>query len=182
MDRVRPLLTYRHLTQLPDDGKRYEILEGDLVVSPSPNRTHQRCVWRLIAFFQQGENRGYGQGYAAPFDVVFDDFTVTEPDVFFIRTDRLSIVTESHVQGPPDLIVEVLSPSTRIRDQEIKAHLYAHFGVGTYWVVDPDIKTLTIYQLAPGGYEMLASFNGEQVVHSALFPDVALTVRDIFRG
>ena len=118
--------------QLPDDGKGYEILEGDLAVSPPPNRKHQRPALHLTNFLQKMEDAGYGEVYPAPFDVVFDECNVMEPDVLFIRIDRLSIVTDANVQGAPDLVVEVLSPGTRARDLGVKVHLNARFHVPEY--------------------------------------------------
>ncbi len=181
MDVIRPVFTEADLGQLPDDGKRYEILEGDLAVSPSPNRKHQRAVLRLTNFLQKMEDAGYGEVYPAPFDIVFDEYNVTEPDVLFIRTNRLSIVTDANVQGAPDLVVEVLSPSTRARDLGVKAHLYARFQVPEYWVVDPDDATLTIYQLTKDGYQVEGPFHGADQVHTPLFPTASLTVSNLFR-
>lgn len=181
MDVIRPVFTYTDLTQLPEDGKRYELLEGDLAVSPSPNQKHQRCVWRVVSLFQRMERAGYGQGYAAPFDVVFDEYNVTEPDVLFIRTERLTIVTDANVQGAPDLVVEVLSPSTRARDLGVKVHLYARFQVPEYWVVDPDEATMTIYRLTKGGYQVEGPFHGAEQVHTPLFPATFLTVAHLFQ-
>ena len=178
---IRPVLTYADLAQMPDDGKRYELLEGVLAVSPAPKTKHQRCVWRLIAFFQHVEEAGYGRGYTAPVDVILDIHTVVQPDVLFIRTDRLSIVTENNVQGVPDLVVEVLSSSTRDRDLTAKAHVYAQFSVGEYWIVDPDDETLTVYRLTDAGYVTENPLTGSVPWTSPLFPDIPVTVSDLFR-
>ena len=110
---IDPRYGYEDLLAMPDDGNRHELVEGDLLVSPVPNRRHQRIVWNLVRLFGRLEERGLGQGYVAPFDVVLDWHTVFEPDVLFIRTERLGIVTERNVSGAPDLVVEVLSESTR---------------------------------------------------------------------
>jgi Uma2 family endonuclease len=113
---VQPRLTYADLQELPEDGKRYELLEGELVVSPAPTLKHQKVTGRTYAFLLRAEDGGYGEAYVAPVYAVFDDEEVTEPDVIFIRRERLGIVTASEVRGAPDLVVEVLSPSTRRRD------------------------------------------------------------------
>lgn len=181
MDVIRPIFTADDLAQLPEDGKRYEILGGDLAVSPSPNRKHQNVIRRLSAFFIAVESQGYGRWYPAPFDVVLDDYNVVEPDLLFVRTEHRERVTEAHVQGPPDLIVEVLSPSTRERDLGVKAHLYARFGVNEYWVVDPDAKTLTAYQLTSAGYEPHGPLRCGETFVSPLFPDTALSIADVLR-
>ena len=180
MDIIRPTFTATDLAQLPDDGKRYEVLEGDLAVSPSPNRKHQRVVHHLHTWFTAREEAQDGQVYVAPFDVVLDDSNVTEPDLLFILTEHLHIIKEANVQGAPDLIVEVLSPSTRERDLGVKAHLYARFGVPEYWVVDPDVETLTVYHLTPDGYEVAGPFRSGETIHSTLFPNTPLNVADVF--
>lgn len=127
------------------------------------------------------ESRAHGRWYPAPFDVVLDDYNVVEPDLLFVRTERLALVTEVNVQGPSDLIVEVLSPSTRERDLGVKAHLYARVGVGEYWTVDPDAETLTVYQLTSAGYQPQGPFRSGETVVSLLFPETSLQIADVFR-
>ena len=180
MDVIRPALSVADLAQLPDDGKRYEILEGALVVSPSPRPKHQRIVLNCVEFLRVAERRGYGQVYVAPLDVVLDDLNVTEPDVLFVRSERLEIVRESNVQGAPDLIIEVLSPSTRERDRGLKAHLYAQYGVFEYWIADPDTETLSVYRLTPEGFVRSGPYHAGDTVTSPLFADVPLAVTDLF--
>ena len=143
---VDPRYVYEDLLTMPDDGRRYELLEGDLLVSPSPNRRHQRIVSKLVGFLLRLEEAGKGEVYPAPFDVVFDRHTVFEPDVLFIRAERLGIVTERNVSGAPDLVVEVLSESTREVDLGRKLHAYGRHGVGEYWVVDPDANTVQVFR------------------------------------
>ena len=143
---VDPRYVYEDLLAMPEDGRRREILEGDLLVSPSPNRRHQRIVSNLDRLFGRLEVQGLGEGYVAPFDVVFDRHTVFEPDVMFIRRERLHIVTERNVSGAPDLVVEVLSESTRDMDLGPKLRAYGRHGVGEYWVVDPDANTVQVFR------------------------------------
>ncbi len=180
MDVIRPVFTAADLAQLPDDGKRYEVLEGDLAVSPSPKPKHQRIVHQLHIWFTERERAGYGKVFAAPLDVVLDDSNVTEPDLLFIRSEHLHIVKDANIQGSPDLVVEVLSPSTRERDLGVKAHLYARFGVPEYWVVDPEVETLAIYHLTSEGYEISGPFRRGETIHSDLFPGATLSVADVF--
>ncbi len=181
MDVIRPIFTAADLPQFPNDGKRYEILEGDLAVSPSPSWKHQRIVHYVHTWLTKREAAGLGQVAVAPLDVTLDEYNVTEPDLLFIRTDHLDLVAETGVQGAPDLVVEVLSASTRERDLGIKAHLYARFGVPEYWIVDPEVETLAIYHLIPDGYEVAGPFRRSETIHSALFPGVPLVVADLFR-
>ena len=180
MDLIRSRFTVADLVGAPDDGKRYEILEGDLAVSPSPNRQHQRIVQRLHLWFCRLEEAEQGQVYLAPFDVVLDQYNVVEPDVLFIRSERLNIITDTNVQGAPDLVVEVLSSSTRARDLGIKAQVYRRFRIAEYWIVDPDMQTLAIYGLTPDGYQVAGPFRRSEIVASTLFPGVSLAVADLF--
>lgn len=177
---IKPAFAYEHLAQLPDDGKRYEILEGELTVSPSPMRKHQRVIWNLAIFLHQAEVAGYGKGYVAPFDVVFSPHNVTQPDVLFIRQDRLGIVTERNVQGAPDLIVEVLSASTRDRDLGVKLRLYARYQVSSYWVVDPEAQTVQPYRLATEGYVEEPVLGVGQFLSCPLFPGITIDVATLF--
>ncbi len=181
MDIIRPIFSAEDLAQMPDDGKRYEVLEGDLAVSPSPNPQHQRIVLRCASFFQTLEQLGLGQVFTAPLDVVFDHHNVVEPDVLFVCQEHLNIVTDVNIQGPPDVAVEILSPGTRERDLTVKVRLYARFGVPEYWIVDPDNQTLTVYRLTADGYQPWGPYFPHETVTSPLFPDYPLSVTALFR-
>ena len=177
---IRPIFSYEHVAQMPDDGKRYEIVDGDLVVSPSPKRRHQRAVGILLNFLIRAQQAGCGEAYVAPFHVVFDPHNVTEPDLLFISRGRLGIVTEDNVQGAPDLVVEVLSESTRDRDLGAKLRLYARNGVQFYWVVDPDAQTLQSYELQAGGYREGPALSVGATLACPLFPGLDLAVGEVF--
>lgn len=143
---VDPRYVYEDLLTMPDDGNRYEILEGNLLVSPSPSWRHQRVVTNVVMTLSVLQARGLGQVCPAPMDVVLTAHTALQPDVLFIRTDRLDIVTERSVNGPPDLVVEVLSESTRSADLGRKLRAYARYGVPEYWVLDPDAHTIEVFR------------------------------------
>ncbi len=178
---IKPIFSYEDLAQLPDDdGKRYEILEGELVVSPAPTRRHQRAVGNAFALLQRAEQAGYGEAYVAPFQVYFAEHEVAHPDVFFIRRDRLGIVTEAEVRGAPDLIVEVLSPSTRGRDRGVKLRTYARHGVSFYWILDPDARTVHPYTLREGGYIEEPVLRAGQTLTCPRFPDITIDVGSLF--
>ena len=147
---VDPRYVYEDLLTMPDDGRRYELLEGDLLVSPSAKPRHQAIVTNLTMILGVLQKRGLGRVYPAPLDVVLDQHTVFEPDVVFIRAERLDIVTERNVSGPPDLVVEVLSESTRSVDLGRKLRAYGKYGVGEYWVVDPDANTVQVFRSEDG--------------------------------
>ena len=172
--------TYEDLRQMPDDGKRYEIVEGELVVTPAPKWAHQQVVFKLAEVLAEAVRRGYGKAAFAPTDVVLDDENVVEPDLLFISRERLGIVTEENVRGAPDLVVEVLSERTRERDLGAKLRLYARFGVRFYWVVDPEAGTVRTFELARGGYAEAAVLRAGETLSCALFAGVTVDVAAVF--
>jgi Uma2 family endonuclease len=113
---VLPRLTYDDLRELPDDGKRYELLAGVLYMSPAPSLRHQSIVTVFVSWLFLAQKAGYGRVFAAPVDVVLDPDTVVQPDVIFVRRERFDILTDANVQGAPDLVIEILSTGTRKRD------------------------------------------------------------------
>lgn len=146
-------LTYEDFLLFPDDGFRHEIIDGAHYVTPSPNLRHQELVGRLHlslgAFLEDQPERG--RVFLSPFDVVFSFHDVVEPDLVYVAADQLGILTAQNIQGTPALVVEVLSPSTRKRDQEVKRLLYERTGVREYWLVDPEVAGVTIYRRAADG-------------------------------
>ncbi|MDP9367082.1 MAG: Uma2 family endonuclease [Chloroflexota bacterium] len=160
-------LTYDDLARMPDDGNRYEIIAGVLCVSPSPTEVHQAISFRLtllVGNFVTAER--LGKVYAAPFDVRLSEQDVVQPDLIFVSRSRLSIISPTCIEGAPDLLVEILSPSTRDRDRTRKARRYAMSGVPQYWLVDPDARTVTVLSLERGTYRALPKEQG--VVRSAV--------------
>ncbi|MGI8644348.1 MAG: Uma2 family endonuclease [Thermomicrobiales bacterium] len=147
---TRPL-TYHDLLQMPDDGKRYEIIDGELYVSPAPTPKHQELSQRLsLLIGNHVNNHRLGKLYTAPLDVRLGDHDIVEPDLLFISRERMDIIGATTINGAPDLVIEVLSPSTRSRDETLKADLYARSGVREYWLVDPMARTLVIRVLEDG--------------------------------
>jgi Uma2 family endonuclease len=131
-------LRYEDYCALPDDGKRYEVLDGALVVSPAPVPRHQGVNLRLAALLEQhARANGLGRVYAAPIDVLLSRTTICQPDIVFVARAREHLITERAIEGAPDLLVEILSPSTARRDRGIKARLYGRLGVAHYWIIDP---------------------------------------------
>jgi Uma2 family endonuclease len=152
-DRVSPSspgvkLTYDQFVQFPDDGKRHELIDGEHYVTPSPNTKHQTVSLRLTVLIGSWlERNPIGRLFHAPFDVVFSNFDVVEPDLLYLSNVRSAeALTPQHVRGVPELVVEITSPSTRKRDETIKRRLYERVGVSEYWVVDPDIDTVRVYR------------------------------------
>lgn len=177
---IAPLLTYDDLANLPDAGKRYELLEGELVVRPAPLRRHQRAIWALTLLLSRAQNAGLGEVFIAPFDVVFDRHTVTEPDALFVRRERLHSITVANVQDAPDLVVEVLSPGTGHRDPRAKRQIYAKCKVPYYWSVDPGAGTVQVHVLIGEGYQPEPLLAGGAELGCPLFPGITIEVSRLF--
>lgn len=174
-------LTYEHLRQLPDDGKRYEIVNGELLVSPSPNRRHQETVGNVYDLLRRAQQAGFGKAYFAPFDVIFDQHNVTQPDVLFIGNERLGIPTEDNIQGAPDIVVEVLSPGTRLRDEGVKLALYASMRVRYYLMPDPTDQVVHRHELTPAGFREMPLLRAGDTLSFPMFPGISIDVAELFR-
>ncbi len=174
-------LTYRDFLQLPDDGKRYEILEGELVVTPTPITRHQRFSKRLQwELMNQLELMGKGEVFDAPLALVLDDYNVLVPDLMYVSRERSEIIGEHYLSAAPDLVVEILSPSTASRDRLQKAALYARFGVRNYWIVDGDASRLEAFALEGSQYRPALSAAAPEVVGTS-DPELRLDLAEIFR-
>jgi Uma2 family endonuclease len=158
-------LTYEDYVTLPNDGRRYEILDGDLAVSPSPRTAHQRVVQELFVVLRAwSKEHRLGETFVAPYDVILDDTTVVVPDLIFVSKSHSAIITARAIEGTPDLIVEVLSESTARHDRGAKRKLYARYGVDHYWLVDPDARSLEVYALRDGAYELAGTYRNDAIV------------------
>ncbi len=174
-------LTYEDLHQLPEDGRRYEILEGELHVTPAPTTEHQRISRNLEFLLHEHIVRhDLGEVLDAPVDVILDRNTVVEPDLVFVARARLDIIRPHAIEGAPDLVVEIQSPSTAQRDRGAKQQLYARYGVVHYWRVDASARSLTELVLASGNYELRATHVAGQSFESALFPGLTLDLERVF--
>ena len=178
---LRTKLTYEDYRNTPDD-ERYELIDGELIMSPSPREAHQYADVVLGSILYTFVNqRNLGRVYHAPFDVVLSDTDVVQPDLLFVSRERLHIITEDNIQGAPDLAVEILSPSTSARDRGYKRDLYAKHGVKEYWQVDTDAKQITVLSLnAHGDYDVVAVYGVGQTLASPLLPGFALNLDEIF--
>ena len=142
-------LTYEDFVLFPDDGKRHELIDGEHFVTPSPNRRHQTAVSNLTAILVPAVRaQGLGRVFVAPFDVVLTRHDVVAPDLLFVSAARSAVLTDANVQGAPDLVVEVLSPSSRRQDEVLKRDLYERGGVAEYWIVDPEAETVKVFRRA----------------------------------
>lgn len=143
--------TYEEFARLPDDGNRYEVIAGELYVTPAPGSIHQRVQYRLAAMFENFcDEHGVGTMYGAPYDVVFAEGDYLEPDLIFVRRDREHIIQKHAAVGTPDLVVEILSDATARRDRGIKRERYAAYGVPEYWIIDTEAKQIEVLRLTGG--------------------------------
>jgi len=171
---TRALLTYSDYAALPDDGRRYELHHGELSVTPAPGTRHQGAIVNLITLLNEHvRSRGLGRAFVAPTDCILSNVTVVQPDVLYIATDRLTIISERGIEGAPTLVVEVLSPSTARLDRDRKMKLYAEHGVPYYWIVDPESRSVEAYTLTGAAYALAGRVAGEP---AALPPFSDLTV------
>ena len=172
--------TYQDYRNTPDD-KRYELLDGDLVMAPAPGEAHQRTSRKLTMLLGLSvERTGIGHVYAAPFDVVLSNTDVVQPDLLYISNERAHIITDENIQGAPDLVVEILSPSTAERDQTFKRSLYAKHGVKEYWLVDTDAKTVTVLLRNPHGFAVAGVCGEGQTLDSPTFEKFIIKPDEIF--
>ncbi len=173
------LLTYDDLLETPDDGQRYEIIGGELHVSPSPTPKHQRVLRNLFLLVHNySQQYDSGEVFFAPLDTRFGPHDIVEPDLLYIRKDRLPIIAEKLIEGAPDLVVEVLSPSSRQRDRALKLDLYAREGVPEYWIADPERETLTVHALEGGTYRPLDASDG--MISSRVLGGLTIDVTSLF--
>jgi Uma2 family endonuclease len=181
---VAPKFTYKDLQERPDDGKRYQLIDGELYVTPSPNRAHQRAVGNLhILLRERIEREGLGEVYLAPFDVVFDQMNVVQPDLIVVGNERVAIITDANVEGVPDIAIEVLSPTNKRFDREMKLQLYGRVGVPEFWYFDPADRTAEIFHAdAEGRCVLTAKLSGNEAIGSAVFPGLSLTLDEVFAG
>jgi Uma2 family endonuclease len=148
-DRAPVRMTYEELQRLPDDGQRHELVDGVLVVTPSPASRHQRIVAILVArLLPFAEEHELGSVFPSPLDVVLSRSDVVQPDVLFVAKSGAARVEEHGIEGPPDLVVEVVSQGSRRRDAITKRQLYGRYGVREYWLVDPETDSVKVFRLS----------------------------------
>jgi Uma2 family endonuclease len=172
--------TYEDYLKTPED-KRYELIEGELLMTPSPVTRHQRISGRLFAqIFTYVNEHNLGEVFAAPFDVHLDDENVVQPDIMFISKERLNIIGEKNIQGAPDLVIEIISENTAYRDLVQKKRLYARFGVKEYWIAIPEEGLIEIYVLKDNIYTLYKTYSKDDTLESPYFKDLKISLNRIF--
>lgn len=175
--------TYEDFLLFPDDGKRHEIIDGEHYMTPSPRTKHQRVTANLVFLLKSHlRSTAAGQVFPAPMDVVLSDSDVVEPDLLFISSEQSSIITEKNIQGRPDLVIEILSETTRRTDEIVKRKLYEKFRVPEYWVVDPELETIKVYRMTDEGYKRVAELSNEaaDTLSTPILPGLELPLAGIF--
>lgn len=158
---------------LPDDGRRYEIHEGELSVTPAPGIPHQLVIWNLYLLLRPHvDARALGTILLSPVDVILATTTVVQPDLVYVETARASLITRRGIEGSPSLAVEVISPSTPAIDRNTKLQLYARHRVPHYWIVDPEGRAIDAYELVDDGYRLVIRAAGAGALVLPPFPDL----------
>lgn len=172
---TRVILTYKDYAALPADGRRYELHEGELSVTPAPEPRHQEVSANLAdALRAHVKARGLGKVLYAPVDCILSDTTVVQPDLLYLDAGRLATLSTRGVEGGPTLAVEILSPSTAHVDRRMKLQLYARRDVPYYWIVDPAARLIEAYVAADGAYRPAATLSGGEPRALPPFPDLPL--------
>ena len=177
------LLTYDDYCQIPDDGNRYEVIDGVLYMSPSPIVRHQRVSRNLSLLLSAWVKKtNAGEVLFAPMDVVLSENNVVQPDILFVSNERSSIIEEKNLQGAPDLLIEILSEGNRRHDEVRKRILYESFGVKEYWIVDPVLETIKVYRLEETQFKKTNewSLESEDTITSPLLPTFEHSLEEVF--
>lgn len=173
-------MTYEDYFNLPEDGNRYEVVGGELVLmSPSPGTKHQEVLTRLTEHFLN-HCRDSGKFFFAPLDVILDEYHVRQPDFIFVANERLDIVAGKGILGAPDLVAEILSPSTGQTDKTIKREEYGRYGVKEYWIIDPVYELLEQFTLDDGNLKLNQVYKPSDMVFSQVVTCVELEVQFLF--
>jgi Uma2 family endonuclease len=168
-------LTYADYALFPDDGLRHEIIGGDHYVTPSPATRHQRISRNLLHLIQcYLDIHPIGEVFSAPFDVLLSEWDVVVPDLIYLSRERAHFLTPKNLQGPPDLVVEILSRSTRSRDRELKRVLYERVGTQEYWLVDPEREAVDAYRRGAGGFQNPIRYARTDTLSTPLLPGLDL--------
>ncbi|MDO8141240.1 MAG: Uma2 family endonuclease [Candidatus Brocadiales bacterium] len=172
--------TYEDYLKTPED-KRYELINGELIMTPSPIPNHQRISGKLEFVLRKfiTENN-LGEVFDAPCDVYLDNENVVQPDILFISKDRLDIIGEKNIQGAPNLVVEIISENSVYRDMVQKKRLYARFNVKEYWIVIPEEEEIEVYILEDNAYQLYCAYKKTEELVSPSLKGLKIALKEIF--
>ena len=182
VERVQPRVSFADLERAPEDGRRYELYDGEVYVVPAPMPRHQ-IVQHTVAEALRAVCRQHG-GFAvgSPIDIVFSEYDVLQPDVVYFGPTRAHLVDlDRAIRHAPDLCVEILSPSTEATDRGRKLQMFARYAVPEYWIVDPVKQIIEVHRLEAGSYALVQRAAEDDEVQSAVLPGTALRAGSIFR-
>ena len=173
--------TYEDYAALPDDGARYEVIDGILYLMPGPTSIHQAVLsWFVYYLMAHVQVPGRGRVFAAPLDLLLPHAQPVQPDVIVVLNHKLHLISERGIEGPPDLVVEIASPGTRTHDHSRKLSAYARSGVPEYWLAEPADQTIELLVLGGGAYRSLGVFAGEALLPSPVLPGLPVPVAQFF--
>ena len=171
---------YEDLFDLPDNGRRYEIIGGELYEMPSPTSAHAGAIMNLIVLLAPVLTRLGARLFTAPLDVFFADADPVQPDLLVLMPERLGLVAKRGIEGAPDLVIEVLSPSNPEHDRITKRAVYARGGVREYWLVSPEAATIEVLALAEDGFRLHLRAGGDEAVTSTVLPELSFPASAVF--
>jgi Uma2 family endonuclease len=178
VEQTKVRMTAAEFFQLPETTEPIELIDGELIVSPTPIPKHQRVSGRSFILLEKLIPNG--ELFYAPMEVYFDDENIPQPDILWIAANSRCVVGEKRLEGPPDLIVEIFSPSTTKRDRREKFNLYERFGVREYWMVDPVGQYVEVYTLADNHYGKLGLYGPGETFTSPVLDNKTVDVSAIF--
>jgi len=180
---LKPRVGYTDLVNAPEDRRRYELYDGEVFVVPSPLPRHQLVSQRVALLLEAYAAAHGGTLLVTPIDIVFTEYDVLMPDlVYFVEGRKHLVPLDAPIRHPPDLVVEILSPSTAATDRGRKMQTFARYGVREYWIIDPapGQERLEIHTLTPSGYELAQVGNGVFQIQSPLLPELGAPIESLF--
>ena len=177
---TRVKLTYDDYAKTPED-ERYELIDGELIMVGAPNMEHQSIQveigWRVVTFVKDGD---LGWVFNPPTDVLLSDHDVVQPDLIFVSREREHVITDANIQGAPDLVVEILSPSSATRDRRDKFDLYARHGVAEYWLISPEARIVRVFVLRGGVFEEVGRYCENDTLTSTTLEGLEIDLSEVF--
>lgn len=176
-------ITAHEYMTMPDGPPYYQLIEGELLMSPSPNWRHQDIAGRIYAkILNYLEDQNIGYVFISPLDVILTELNVVQPDVLFVSSERKSIVGERCIEGAPDFVVEILSDSTAHLDKGQKRKIYARTGVKELWIVNSELKEIAVYDLKKSVGTPQATYGANERLKSKIFPGLEFSCAAIFKA
>jgi Uma2 family endonuclease len=180
MSATRVILTYRDYAALPQDGKRYELHEGELSMTPAPGSRHQQVSANLFMILRQHvQAKALGEVLYAPLDCILSDVTIVQPDIVYLAPEKRGLISARGIEGPPTLVIAILSPSTAQIDRATKMQLYARYKVPYYWIVETDPVAIEVFGLSGEGYSLLARAAANDSVPFPPFVDLIVVPNNL---